>query len=666
MKPDFTNLLDSLSNNDATFFIPPYQRNYEWTESTCGVFLQDVQRVAESNKSGVRAEHFFGSIVYVVEESGFGIPSKFILTDGQQRITTTMLFLMALRDEIADEKYKETIQKKYLQNENSINESEFKIKLKQVETDWEAYKLLALFEEVPENLKNSAVFRNYSFFRRELAEYDQIELIDLISIGLAKFQIITIKLEPLQNPWENPQEIFESMNSLGQPLSLADLIRNFLLMGKSSSEQIHLYNNYWLKLEKQLPGRISEFVRDWMQADQSKFIKVAKESNFKELYSNFKDIVKNREIESIFQEFAQFAKSYAQACGLIPTGNHKIDVLINDLNKTGMTTAYSLIAKVLDMRIRDVADDVQVMEVLRALRTYVLRRRILQLSAGENKLYPALCDQISNVFYQSDTFEATLSLLSNWEYALRLPNDAEVKARLQTMNFYNFGVGKASPKLILSLLEEVLTKSRPSWDDERLQLEHIMPQTLSQFWRDDLGIDADEIHDKYLNVLGNITLIRHNQELGNKPFKEKKTLYGSKSGLQISQNMILDRDLWNSDSIEIRSEYVIDLLLKNVVSLPIGLRKSNNWKQTKVVETQFNSHHVLASLAGETICYYKDPRISAVVIGESTVLFEGKEWKLSPLTRELRLRDGELNSSSAYQGAYYWTWDNIRLIDLTP
>ena len=456
------------------------------------------------------------------------------------------------------------------------------------------------------------------------------------------------------------------MNSLGQPLSLADLIRNFLLMGKSSVEQIHLYNNYWLKLEKQLPGRISEFVRDWMQADQSKFFKVAKESNFKELYGNFKELVKHREIESIFQEFAQFAKSYAQACGLIPTGNQKIDLLIDDLNKTGMTTAYSLIASILDMRRRSVAEDVQVIEVLGALRTYVLRRRILQLSAGENKIYPALCDKIGDVFAASDPFEATLGLLSNWEYALRLPNDVEVTARLQTMNFYNFGVAKASPKLILSLLEEALTKSRPSWDDERLQLEHIMPQTLSQPWRDELGIDVDEIHEKYLNVIGNITLIRHNQELGNKPFKEKKALYGSKSGLQISQNMILDRDVWNSDSIVQRSEYVIELLLQKVLSMPIGLRKGSNWKQTKVVETQFNSHHVLASLTGETICYYKDPRISAVVVGESTVLFEGKEWKLSPLTKELRLRDGESNNSSAYQGAYYWTWDNIRLVDLAP
>ena len=106
MKADPSNLLNSLSNNDATFFIPPYQRNYEWKESTCGVFFEDIKKVTADNLAGVRAEHFFGSIVYVVEESGFGVPAKYVLTDGQQRITTTMLLLMSLRDSVDDENYK--------------------------------------------------------------------------------------------------------------------------------------------------------------------------------------------------------------------------------------------------------------------------------------------------------------------------------------------------------------------------------------------------------------------------------------------------------------------------------------------------------------------------------------------------------------------------------
>ena len=160
MRANPSNLLSSLSNNDVTFFIPPYQRNYEWSESTCQVFLNDVSRVAKSNSENTYAEHFFGSIVYVVEDAGFGIPDRYILTDGQQRITTTMLFLMALRDSVSDQDFKSSIQKKYLENERSKEDSEFKVKLKQVETDWEAYRLLALKLEVPEGLKYSSVFKN--------------------------------------------------------------------------------------------------------------------------------------------------------------------------------------------------------------------------------------------------------------------------------------------------------------------------------------------------------------------------------------------------------------------------------------------------------------------------------------------------------------------------
>ena len=132
MKANPMHLLDSLSNNDVTFFIPPYQRNYEWSTDNCKVLLADVKKVAESNRSNIYTEHFFGSIVYVVEDSGFGRPDKFVLTDGQQRITTTMLLLMALRDSIEDESYQAQIQRRYLQNDRADDDTEYKIKLKQV------------------------------------------------------------------------------------------------------------------------------------------------------------------------------------------------------------------------------------------------------------------------------------------------------------------------------------------------------------------------------------------------------------------------------------------------------------------------------------------------------------------------------------------------------
>ena len=136
MKPNTAYLLTLLSNNDVTFFIPPYQRNYEWTDDQCEVFLDDIFKTYEKNKAGEKTEHFIGTVTYFQTESVFGQPSKLVLIDGQQRITTAMLFLVALRDTIADQKLKRFIDSKYLRNENVDGDSEYKIKQKKVESDW--------------------------------------------------------------------------------------------------------------------------------------------------------------------------------------------------------------------------------------------------------------------------------------------------------------------------------------------------------------------------------------------------------------------------------------------------------------------------------------------------------------------------------------------------
>lgn len=517
MKANPTYLLDSLSNKDVTFFIPPYQRNYEWKIETCKVFLADVSRVAERNAQDNKTEHFFGSIVYVVDESGFGEPDKYILTDGQQRITTTMLLLMALRDSIEDLQYQDTIQRNYLENERASADTDYKIKLKQVESDWEAYKLLALREKVHENLKNSSVFQNYNFFKRSVAPLDDAQKKNLLERGLTKFSTIAIQLEPDKNPWENPQEIFESMNSLGQPLSLADLVRNYLLMKRNSQEQTDLYNRYWLTLEKRLPGKLSEFIRDWMQADQNRSFKVARENNFKELYGSFKEVVGDRAVEDLFQDFVAFSRPYLIASGAETTGSTAIDQVIADLNVIGVAPVYSYLSQILSAWEREELSNEQLVGILSAIRTYLLRRRVLGITQAENKFFPSLGSRVDLLTSSADVSAEMFNQLSAAEYALRLPNDDEVRARLRTVNFYNLGKLRTYPKLLLSMLEAHLTRSRPAWDDDKLQLEHIMPQTLNDQWRKSLGDDYEVLHQDLVNNIGNVTLIRHNQELGNKP-----------------------------------------------------------------------------------------------------------------------------------------------------
>lgn len=665
MKANPMYLLDSLSNNDVTFFIPPYQRNYEWLTDNCRVLLSDVKKVAASNLTEVKTEHFFGSIVYVVEESGFGLPDKYVLTDGQQRITTTMLLLMALRDSIDDPSYQETIQRRYLENDRADSSVEYKIKLKQVETDWEAYMLLVLRRDVPAALKNSAVHQNYLFFLKSLESFTGTEKKNLLEKGLMRFSIISIQLEPDRNPWENPQEIFESMNSLGKPLSLADLVRNYLLMGKSTRQQTDLYNDYWLTLEKRLPGTLSEFIRDWMQADQHKSYKVARENNYKELYGAFKDIVRNRSVEDLFESFVRFSHPYSIVCGLEATGHQRLDQVIFDLNVIGVAPAYSYLTELLAAWVAQVLSDTDIVNVLTCIRTYLLRRRVLGITQAENKFYPVLGGQLDELTNSQDLLDTLFRQLSSQEYALRLPNDDEMASRLRAMNFYNLGRSRNYPRLLLSMAEENLTKSRPVWDDPRLQLEHIMPQKMTAGWRQMLGEDPESVHQEYVNNIGNITLIRHNQELGNKAFKEKKETYAGQSGLQVTQNRVLDREVWDADAIRRRQDYVIDLITEHILEIPARFKRASNWSQNDRGSAQFDSRTTLNQLIGETIEFVSNPLITAHVISDSKVWFEGDEWALGPLTKVLKERSGAtVSKTSNFHGASNWSWDGTKLVDL--
>lgn len=663
MQADPTYLLKSLSNNDVTFFIPPYQRNYEWSTATCKVFLQDVQKTARSNIDGLVSEHFFGSVVYVVEQSGFGLPDRFILTDGQQRITTSMLFLMALRDSVDDAEYSAQIQSRYLQNERAGENTEFKIKLKQVETDWESYKHLALNLEVPKELTNSTVYQNYQFFKNQLSAVGDDDRKALLELGLSKFSIIAIQLEPDRNHWENPQEIFESMNSLGKPLSLADLVRNYLLMGKESAEQEKLYRSFWMTLEKRLPGLLSEFLRDWMQSDRHDSYKVAKENNFKELYSEFKKSTSGRDVADLFERFVEFSSAYELARGLSKTENRRVDELLFDLQLIGVAPAHSFIAEVLRAWQLQQASDSKVVEILTAIRTYLLRRRILGLSTAENQLFPTFGARLEQVLASDDSGAAMFDLLSSSLYATRLPNDDEVRSQLEKMNFYNWGRSRNYPRLLLALVEQHLTKSRPVWDDSNLQLEHILPQTLDVEWRAHLGAEAEAIHQEWVHNLGNLTLIRHNQELGNSSFAAKKTTYRDKSGLQITQLNVLDQARWDEDAIVRRRNHLISLMLESVLALPVTRKRASNWNQESRPET-FDIRQIMNQLIGETINFSSDPKIGAVVQSESKVSFEGKDWSISGLTQELKRREGDISPKSTFNGANYWMWDGTRLADL--
>ena len=187
-----------------------------------------------------------------------------------------------------------------------------------------------------------------------------------------------------------------------------------------------------------------------------------------------------------------------------------------------------------------------------------------------------------------------------------------------------------------------------------------MPQKLNDAWKEALGDDYEAIHQEYVNNIGNLTLIRHNQELGQKPFNEKKQTYDTKAGLQIAKSKITNQEKWDKDAIETREKWLIDYLLKNVLPIPDNMRRINNFKAKQGGGLSFQE----LQLVGLDIEFSDDPSIRAHVINDKQVLFEGKKWRLSPLTAEIQSRRGKLSPSKTYSGPQYWCFDGIRLTDI--
>ena len=247
-------------------------------------------------------------------------------------------------------------------------------------------------------------------------------------------------------------------------------------------------------------------------------------------------------------------------------------------------------------------------------------------------------------------------ILSDRESNLRLPNDIELSRYLETMNFYNF----AYNKFIFSLIEESLSGSLPEVEDKNLQIERIMPHTLNETWIRELGEDYNSVREELENTIGNLTLIHNKTELNNRTFAEKKKFYTERDDLLIAQSWIVDQDVWNEDAIRRRTALVTEYLLKTVLPIPDRMRTTNNFSQNQKFHFSFKD----LDLIGEEIRFRDDPTYRAIVVSPSEVEFEGKKWRLSPLTREILSRLGKVSPSGSYQGSRWWVFNGYVLYDL--
>ncbi|MDO9153390.1 MAG: DUF262 domain-containing HNH endonuclease family protein [Paludibacter sp.] len=594
MKTESHSINDVLAKNATSFFIPPFQRAYAWGKPEIERYFNDVLRIIDSeldNKQHDKLEHFFGTVVIKEEKAGFA--NKSVVVDGQQRLTTTLIFLIALRDLEFDVTNKDFITKNYLTNNTSTFQD--KIKLKQVTKDWDSYRSLV------NNItpKADIIYNAYQLFTKLLIEKKRsnpiVELKHYIN-AIQKMNVAVIFLDERPFKGEDPQIIFETLNSLGKPLTLSDLIRNYVLLNMDSDSQSDVYEKTWHpNIESILLESTSDFFRDYLQLKTVGSIKAVSDNNTKEIYHLFKNFVESNfsSHKDFINDIVRYAKWYKwiitdhinESISHNTTKNREIIELIRNIFHDIKSEAFKpFVLGLLEYHQSDKNDvklnDELFISILDTIRTYLIRRRILGLTQGENKSIVLLSDQIEELIKGNITM---LGLLSNMFYRMRFPNDNEMRKELETMNFYE-GLKKYS-KFILGKIEENNTKVAVDYRNPKITIEHIMPQKLESTWKEELGKNYEYIHNTYLHNIGNLILTEFNSEIGNKSFSDKKLkLNTSNLNYRFS---VINKNIWNEECMQDHQFNMISCFLETF-SLPDNFKDTSNWNTTVFEPTKFS------------------------------------------------------------------------------
>ena len=542
---------DIMELNKRQFIIPVYQRNYEWTERQCDKLFSDIMLAYKKDKF-----HFCGSIVYAFLKEENNI-SHYVIIDGQQRMTTLYLLLKALIDEAENQGTVDTIRECLLNRDHSekyTTDIASKIKLKPIKSDEK--QLLLLMEDKagqPEVNENCGIWKNYNHFRKLIqAEKANGFYVKDIFHGIGK--LICAKI--LLDPDDNAQEMFERINSTGMPLTLADKIRNFVLM--TDKDQERLYTEYWLEMENLLSGNdIKSFFFDYLNLKREGF------SKEEEAYEDFKNVYSNGKYdnEGILKELLHYAKQYHIFLYADSKYGEEINTLLKNMQDLKQTTVFLFLFRLFDDFENGVIDKSKLEKVLQFLRNYSIRRLICEVGSNSLRgLYKSLYDRVfNNAINKEHYYDSIVCFFKQLTSKDALVNDTTFKEALKYKNLYR---KNALCKYLLGAIEN---QGKEKVKVESLTIEHIMPQTknLSSYWQNMLGDNWQEVQEKYLHTLGNLTLTGYNSELGDRPFSEKKALIEKKDSKVVTlYSDVKDKNEWVAQNIEDRGERLAKIILK--------------------------------------------------------------------------------------------------------
>lgn len=545
---------DFIEPNKRQYIIPVYQRNYEWTKDQCEKLFSDIL-VAEKNDK----THFCGSIVYAPLKEENKI-QYYIIIDGQQRLTTIYLLLKAMLDEAEDDKTKDALLDTLLNKDKFDKfgiEQASKLKLKPIKSDEEQLSILMDDNAKKDKIdQNSGIWKNYEYFRSLIKkELEAGAYVKDIYKGVENLFCAKILLDKE----DNAQEMFERINSTGIPLSLADKIRNFVLM--TEVDQEHLYTYYWLEIERLLPKEdMHAFFLDYLNLKREGFSKeVEAYEDFKNIYNEQYGSSKNGK-EEVLKELLHYANQYHIFLYTDSEYGDRINALLKNLRELKQTTVFLFLFRVFDDYENKVIDLPILEKTLEFLRNYSIRRLICEVGSNSLRgLYKTLYDRVfNNVANKDYYYDSIVCFFKQLTSKDALVNDAMFVEALKYKNLYR---KNALCKYLLGAIEN---QGKEKVNIDSLTIEHIVPQNknLSTYWQNMLGDNWQSVQEKYLHTLGNLTLTGYNSELGDKPFSEKKILIEKKDSKVVTlYTDVKDKTEWNAANIEARAKRLANIIL---------------------------------------------------------------------------------------------------------
>lgn len=552
MKADYATP-KGLFSNDRQYLVPLFQRSYAWGIKDWKTLWQDVSLLPELDKN---RQHYIGAVVmYPTATTPTGV-NKYAIIDGQQRLTTLFVMLVALRDvarqighiHLADRLTDNHILNKYA----SLAERH---KLLPNQTD--RLGLRQLTDAAPGVIPEPGrVAEAYAFFQGKIQEWiekDDCRADELAHLVLDRLSLVSITLDDNDDPYV----VFESLNAKGVRLTAADLIRNYLFMRIPAEEQEQLNQQYWQPMQEQLGENLTQFVWHYLMRHGGNVPK-------SDVYFSFKKAVERRAVPEILQELGRYAPTYA--CILNPvleTNSLSIQVALRRLHRTGLTVAYPLILRVYDKVRGGSIPESTLVDILVLLENYSLRGFMAQRgTAGSNKSMQTLAARTNSLDGQPAEL---LADIRHYLVTQNYPSDKEVwDALLNKPLYHKAGERNVRTKLVLETLEAALNPNEMVLADS-LTIEHIMPQSLTQVWHDDLGEDSVSDHQMLLHTLGNLTLTGYNGELSNAPYSIKRLRF-SNSNLSLNAE-IATEPTWNATAIRRRGAILAERILTHWPSL---------------------------------------------------------------------------------------------------